>query len=249
MSTWKLNSVGAKYNTAKKNFVESEVKFDLWKKTELKVLHKSGTNDVALKFKTNSPFEIAIEHDVRPKNTTLAAEVELFKDRVDLKVKQNVPGNKWSVVPSPRFDVEFEPSKKFESNVHWDFSKRTGGAKLKSQPHKMHELCATAEVNSSFKPLELTASYEFMPRKKWADEFEVSYSTVKGAELQWETKPSKTVKTDLKANLKSKKLIGQVEWKSKSKQPMLKTVLNLSCPVTKPQAYSASCVFQTEYKF
>jgi hypothetical protein len=67
MSTWKLNSVGAKYNTAKKNFVESEVKFDLWKKTELKVLHKSGTNDVALKFKTNSPFEIAIEHDVRPK--------------------------------------------------------------------------------------------------------------------------------------------------------------------------------------
>jgi hypothetical protein len=38
-------------------------------------------------------------------NTTLAAEVELFKDRVDLKVKQNVPGNKWSVVPSPRFDV------------------------------------------------------------------------------------------------------------------------------------------------
>jgi hypothetical protein len=73
--------VGAKYNTAKKNFVESEVKFDLWKKTELKVLHKSGTNDVALKFKTNSPFEIAIEHDVRPK---VLSQIRPFSGRTGL---------------------------------------------------------------------------------------------------------------------------------------------------------------------
>mmetsp|Transcript_22949 Transcript_22949/g.57585 ORF Transcript_22949/g.57585 Transcript_22949/m.57585 type:complete len:250 (+) Transcript_22949:76-825(+) len=249
MSTWSLNSVGAKYDTAKKGVVTSEVKFNLWKKGELKVAHKSGTNDVAVKVETKTPIEFSVEHDVRPKNTTLAAKAELFNDRVDLKIKQVVPGNKWSVVPSPRLDFEYEPSKKFESNIHWDFAKRTGGAKVKSQPHKMHEIAASAEVNSSFQPKELCASYEFMPRKKWADEFEVSYSSVKGAELQWETKPTPTIKTDLKANLKSKKLMAELEWKNKSKQPTLKTVLKLGAPITKPQAYAASCVFQTEYKF
>lgn len=35
MSTWSLNSVGAKYDTAKKGVVTSEVKFNLWKKGEV----------------------------------------------------------------------------------------------------------------------------------------------------------------------------------------------------------------------
>lgn len=34
---------------------------------QLKVAHKSGTNDVAVKVETKTPIEFSVEHDVRPK--------------------------------------------------------------------------------------------------------------------------------------------------------------------------------------
>mmetsp|Transcript_28271 Transcript_28271/g.79813 ORF Transcript_28271/g.79813 Transcript_28271/m.79813 type:complete len:249 (+) Transcript_28271:171-917(+) len=246
---WKLDSVTTKYNPSKPGVFDSSAKFELWSKAELKVGHKTKTNDVNINFKTKKPIEFEAGYDVKKKTTTLKSELELFNDKVDLKVKQVIPGNKWSVVPSPLLEADFEPSKKFQSTVHWDFSVRKGGVKVKSQPTKMHELTAFAQCNSSFKAQELGFEYEIMPRKKWCDEMEAKYSTVKGLELQWETKPTKQLKTDLRANLKTKKITAEMEYKTVSKKPMLKTVLSVSAPVSAPADYSTSATIQAEYKF
>lgn len=247
---WKLDSVTTKYSTAKPGVLDSSCKFDLWNRgSELKVGHKSKTNDVSIAFKMNKPFELEVSHEVKPKKTTFKSKVELFNDKVDLKLSQVVAGNKWSVVPSPKLEVEFEPSKKFESGISWDFQTRMGGAMIKSMPIKKHEISASAKCNSSFKATELACEYEFMPRLKWCDEVEAKYSTVSGLELQWETKPSKTFKTDLKANLKTKKITGEIEYKTLSKKPMLKTVLSIAAPANQPAKYVASATIQGEYKF
>mmetsp|Transcript_8790 Transcript_8790/g.21243 ORF Transcript_8790/g.21243 Transcript_8790/m.21243 type:complete len:249 (-) Transcript_8790:57-803(-) len=247
--SWKLDSVSTKYDTAK-GVLQSTAKFNLWdEKTEIKVAHKSKTDDISFEFKTKKPFEFEIEHDLKPKNTKIKSEIELFNDKLDLKLEQKIPGNKWSVVPSPLIQAEFEPSEKFESGISYNFSTQVAGAKLKSKMSKKHEVTCSAEMDSKLKPKELKAEYEFKPHLKWCDELEVMYSTVKGLELEWETKPSKSFKTELKGNLKTKKVSAQLEWKTQSKKPMLKSVLSLGCPIDNPQKATVSATFQAEYKF
>eukprot|EP00873_Tetraselmis_striata_P007680 jgi/Tetstr1/427944/TSEL_018019.t1 len=85
---------GRQYDTAKGRGVRVDPRT-----VKLKVAHKSGTNDVAV---NGGDAQTAIEFSVeatdgsapRCENTTLAAKAELFNDRVDLKIKQVVPGNK-----------------------------------------------------------------------------------------------------------------------------------------------------------
>eukprot|EP00951_Prasinocladus_malaysianus_P018508 scaffold147938_cov47-Prasinocladus_malaysianus.AAC.1 len=120
---------------------------------------------------------------------------------------------------------------------------------LKSKIAKQHEFEASALVDSKFKPQELKAEYEFMPKKKFCDEIEIAYSTKTGLELQWETKPNQVLKTDLKGNFKSKKITAEIEYKTICKTPMVKTVLTMGCPVDNPGNYTLAAKFETEYKF
>merc|ERR1711976_120831 len=190
-----------KFKTDKPDVIESYATAELWSKgTVLKMTTKSKTSDpmmdASINYKMKKPFTLDATYDVKPKTTTLKTEVPVSK--ASFKISQVVPGNKWSVVPSPK---------------------------------------------------ELTGEFEYKPGSKWCDELDFEYSTVSGPSLQWEAKPTKALKADIKAVLKKKTLSANLEYKNSSKKPMVKTVLSLSAPYDKPMNYKASATVNMEYGF
>merc|ERR1711963_621617 len=224
---WKVGTLGTKFKTDKPDVIESYATAELWSKgTVLKMTTKSKTSDpmmdASINYKMKKPFTLDATYDVKPKTTTLKTEVPVSK--ASFKISQVVPGNKWSVVPSPKIEGSLACGKKFE-------------------------LSAGAVVDSSFKPKELTGEFEYKPGSKWCDELDFEYSTVSGPSLQWEAKPTKALKADIKAFLKKKTLSANLEYKNSSKKPMVKTVLSLSAPYDKPMNYKASATVNMEYGF
>jgi len=249
---WKVGTLGTKFKTDKPDVIESYATAELWSKgTVLKMTTKSKTSDpmmdASINYKMKKPFTLDATYDVKPKTTTLKTEVPVSK--ASFKISQVVPGNKWSVVPSPKIEGSLACGSKFEPSMYWDLSKRSGGATIKSKPSKKYELSAGAVVDSSFKPKELTGEFEYKPGSKWCDELDFEYSTVSGPSLQWEAKPTKALKADIKAVLKKKTLSANLEYKNSSKKPMVKTVLSLSAPYDKPMNYKASATVNMEYGF
>merc|ERR1711963_830623 len=85
---WKVGTLGTKFKTDKPDVIESYATAELWSKgTVLKMTTKSKT-------------------------TTLETEVPVSK--ASFKISQVVPGNKWSVVPSPKIEGSLACGSKFE---------------------------------------------------------------------------------------------------------------------------------------